>query len=175
MGAAASHTDSLLSLEGITLGVLSCSCGSDLAKVKSTHNHVHILFSCRYQVQQQQVAVVGLETSGWRIHKTSTCWLFTYSSSVPGHLLLIHRHDALCTAAVESPERRCFCIDVTCDNLLDAVKQTVEEETARLIKRRDAELTINLREAIFEEQQLAAKAGRFECERPATAGAPGRG
>lgn len=68
------------------------------------------------------------------------------------------------SAAVESPERRCFCIDVTCDNLLDAVKQTVEEESARLIKRRDAELTINLREITFEEQQLAAKAGRFECE-----------
>ncbi|CAM9106250.1 unnamed protein product [Pylaiella littoralis] len=63
---------------------------------------------------------------------------------------------------VESPERQCFCIDVTCDNLLDAVKQTVEEETARLIKRRDAELTINLRDVTFEEQQLAAKALRFE-------------
>lgn len=66
--------------------------------------------------------------------------------------------------AVESPERRCFCIDVTCDNLLDAVKQTVEEEAARLRLRLDAELAVNLREAVFEEQQLAAKAGRFECE-----------
>lgn len=66
--------------------------------------------------------------------------------------------------AVESPERRCFCIDVTCDNLLDAVKQTVEEETTRLRQRREAELAISLREAVIEEQQLAAKAGRFEGE-----------
>lgn len=66
--------------------------------------------------------------------------------------------------AVEGPERRCFCIDVTCDNLLDAVKQTVEEETAKLRQRRETELALHLREAIFEEQQLAGKAGRFECE-----------
>lgn len=55
-------------------------------------------------------------------------------------------------------------MDVTCDNLLDAVKQTVEEETARLRLRWEAELAVSLREAIFEEQQLGAKAGRFECE-----------
>lgn len=66
--------------------------------------------------------------------------------------------------AVESPERRCFCIDVTCDNLLDAVKETVEEETAKLRQRRESELAILLREAVFEEQQLSAKAARFECE-----------
>eukprot|EP00903_Cladosiphon_okamuranus_P009116 g8709.t1 len=53
-------------------------------------------------------------------------------------------------------------MDVTCDNLLDAVKQTVEEETARLRQRREAELATNLREAVYEEQQLAAKVGRFE-------------
>lgn len=66
--------------------------------------------------------------------------------------------------AVESPERRCFCIDVTCDNLLDAVKQTVEEETATIRQRRETELAVNLREAVDDDQHLAAKVGRFECE-----------
>ncbi|CAM9251038.1 unnamed protein product [Ectocarpus sp. 4 AP-2014] len=63
---------------------------------------------------------------------------------------------------VESPERRCFCIDVTCDNLLDAVKQTVEQETVGVMKRREVELVLKLREAVLEEQQLAAKAARFD-------------
>jgi len=55
-------------------------------------------------------------------------------------------------------------MDVTCDNLLAAVKQTVEEDTLKLSMRRETELTINLREAVFEEQQLSAKVSRFEGE-----------
>ncbi|CAB1099046.1 unnamed protein product [Ectocarpus sp. CCAP 1310/34] len=69
---------------------------------------------------------------------------------------------------VESPEKRCFCIDVTCDNLLDAVKQTVEQETVGAMKRREVELVLKLREAVLEEQQLAAKAARFDSLRQPT-------
>ena len=53
---------------------------------------------------------------------------------------------------------------MTCDNLLTAVKQTVAEDTTRVSTRRETELTINLREAVFEEQQLSAKVSRFEGE-----------
>lgn len=65
-------------------------------------------------------------------------------------------------SAADSPQRRCFCIDVTCDNLLDTVKQTVEDETLVVIKRRDADLSAKLREAAAEEQPLAAKAARLD-------------
>lgn len=75
-----------------------------------------------------------------------------------------YTHPYFTTLAVESPERSCFCIDVTCDNLLDAVKQTVEQETVGVMKRREVELVLKLREAVLEEQQLAAKTARFDCE-----------
>lgn len=71
-------------------------------------------------------------------------------------------------STAETPEKRCFCMDVTCDNLLTAVKQTVEEDTHKLSMRRETELTITLREAVFEEQQLSAKVGRFEGEQETT-------
>lgn len=76
------------------------------------------------------------------------------ASSIPLLLLLV--------TAAENPQRRCFCMDVTCDNLLDAVKRTIEEETPGLIKRREAELILKLREVTADEQQLAAKAARSE-------------
>lgn len=63
---------------------------------------------------------------------------------------------------VESPVQRCFCIDVTSDNLLDAVRQTVEEEASLLFKQREAELTSKVREASAEEQSSVNKVARFE-------------
>lgn len=69
---------------------------------------------------------------------------------------------ALLVSTAERAQRRCFCIDVTCDNLLDAVKQTVEEETMALIKRLDIELVTNLHKYVAEEQSLAAEVATSE-------------
>lgn len=51
---------------------------------------------------------------------------------------------------------------MNCDNLLDAVKQTVEEETLGLVKRREADLTSTLQDLLAEEQPLTAKSARFD-------------
>lgn len=83
----------------------------------------------------------------------------------PSIILIPLTYSYLSTIGVSTAERaqrRCFCIDVTCDNLLDAVKQTVEEETMALIKRLDAELITNLREYEVEEQSLAAEVATSE-------------
>ena len=66
------------------------------------------------------------------------------------------------TSTAENLQRGCFCIDVTCDNLLDAVKHTVEEESLARIKQLNAELVSKLREYAAEEQALATKVARFE-------------
>lgn len=69
---------------------------------------------------------------------------------------------AIGASTAERAQRRCFCIDVTCDNLLDAVKQTVEEETMALIKHLGAELMTNLKEYEIKEQSLAAEVAAAE-------------
>lgn len=95
----------------------------------------------------------------WNKNEISpTSFVTRYSELDAFQLSLFHDPTA------ENPEKRCFCIDVTSDNLLDAVKQTVEEDTLILIKRREAELSSKIREASAEEQTLATKLTRYECE-----------
>ncbi|CAM9122287.1 unnamed protein product [Discosporangium mesarthrocarpum] len=62
----------------------------------------------------------------------------------------------------EGNTSRCFNADVTCDNLLDAVRHTVEEETTVAIRRREAEFLAQVQEATFEEQTISNRISRFE-------------